>query len=775
MSCASDDDERRTSTTPLRRQRTKSTPAENSAAAIPTLHCWLCGLNVEGPTKHLFSKLFHAGPCHNAVKCYRRYMAGNAAALEAADKQMVTGNGEAWRAEVRPLLAEPGKRSITARRALKTKIIEESRAYQQMEEVEDQIIFNKAMYKAYKRQHCDMSSEAASSDFEDQLRKQDACHSTRTEARVSVTERRLRKVKGHSSSSIQQTHFAATFTSDVGAGMLAADDGSNATPRPSRHQRRSRSPRGGRDPGSRGRSKSRDRRHARSRDRRRDHRRSASASPKPRTPASARSSAKAHAQRRPASDSDEDVCGDEGAPSRLSRASPAAPGSASASAASAPSSARGNGSSTSLSSLDFLVERTRLKALIDKHLIELSGLKSIPNKLRASVDKVDQEDIEALATPPSEALSKVDLARMTLETLRKEADKLKIANIVEFATKTDEAIDSLNAGIQICADVFAAVDYAVNLAAKEQKKGRNQNMYARLRVQNKLERVGGFGPLQAKALMLKVGASNQDGMKGDFKFDEVRHWDGSTPFGASVKKIFDDALQEGLTVFNEKKQSLAAAMTTKPTWGSSQSKLPEVKFESMNTLSDIPLFSNDPGAAAWLVALRQWHWRHGPQAVPLPGLPSFWHNKSDRMDIVIQLFPCDGILSKGIAPGDLKQFLETTTGQSFFDEKGDAVLLAPGHSLFTPCGMLASPVACFDLDSKLTEVQRRTYYQENAFLVHLPVLAKAATASTAASTLQAICDLNYAYLSKHSTTKLWGERYTAVQEWATAVGATTTT
>lgn len=170
----------------------------------PSQFWYLCQKELGSEVEVFMKARLHMGECWNAVRCHRRLLSDNRTMLDASDLFIHSAPGD-WRRDVLPLLASDGKRAATARRAAKQRIVEEERTYNNREEVEEHLIMNIRQYKKHMKDIEDLNSGDASNEFLHDLNVVQGCaHSTKREPRVAVVIKKIRIVKGVSTSTATQ-------------------------------------------------------------------------------------------------------------------------------------------------------------------------------------------------------------------------------------------------------------------------------------------------------------------------------------------------------------------------------------------------------------------------------------------------------------------------------------------------------------------------------------------------------------------------------------------
>ena len=192
--------------------------------------CHLCERPCDANVCHMYSGCrFHIVGCWPAVRCYKRLLASREA-VEAAHKEMRLRPAR-WRAEVLPLLRQPGaRRDRQARQAVKEKISMNER-YTKNEVMETDLILNKKRFKAFMYMWEGQDSDEASEEFDKALQAQGRRWCDDWEDKVKVEgNTEVRRVKGSATSS--QTRV----TTDAGASSASGsrDDPPPPPPQPPR-------------------------------------------------------------------------------------------------------------------------------------------------------------------------------------------------------------------------------------------------------------------------------------------------------------------------------------------------------------------------------------------------------------------------------------------------------------------------------------------------------------------------------------------------------------
>ena len=119
-----------------------------------------------------------------------------------------------------------------------------------------------------------------------------------------------------------------------------------------------------------------------------------------------------------------------------------------------------------------------------------------------------------------------------------------------------------------------------------------------------------------------------------------------------------------------------------------------------------PFGLDEVAASPWLAIYRQWCWRFGPMAWPLPGFGSFVQNVTDdeaatTTKLHIAILPLKGVPSQGIYVSDIHQFLDTESGLQYCREAMTIISLRVGDVCWVPYGSIALPIFSHDADDKL--------------------------------------------------------------------------
>lgn len=744
-----------------KRRRCKTAPEEHEAPPMAAMEfCHLCGQVLDADVKTFFRHKLHKGACWAAVRSYRRLICGNRALLAATDT-MMNSSPEEWRVNILPLVAPDGQRSSAARRAVKQRLlVEEQRSYTNREDVEEHLIMNRRQYIKYMKNTEDLDSSDADNDFNRDLRNQAAMHSTRDESRVAVVVNKVRLVKGYSTSSAHQRISDERGPTTPTASPPRPSPGGGGGPGPRRDRR------------DRSRHSRRSRRRSSSRGRRRHRSRGGSsgsergdrmASPVAPSTTGAPTARSGSGMRRPQV---QEVAQEDSDGNDLGR-SPENGTSRSRAAAGSGSGRR------EMTPVEFLDIKSRLKRRIDATLASCAGPRSMAAKIKALADKIPDEKILSLEMTPQQVLSSLEVARMEIAGLLKDLDGIKAPKIMEFKSLVDQKHDELERQRVAAKDTFDALEFIVSEASREVKGEKNRMRYVRDRARRALVR-NGWGKEFAVAWLAKVkpGGEQPGDSVCDIDFRKAMYWTPVVADGDKVCAAFESAVAAGISVFNDKRAILENNLTANPDWGGALARMNDLKLDSLNGLfpSVAEVFTNDPGCSVWLLVARMYSWRFGPGAIPLPGIPALWFNRSARAEVVLTLLPMEEMLGKGICTSDLPQFLNTPTGAAYFEQVGATITMKGGEAAFTPGGLIVIATAIVDIEGKYSDEKRKQLSMDNAAIMHLPLMSKDASAGIADGILRAIAEVNETHMKKHPDSKLWSTRRDRFCQWMIDTG-----
>ena len=100
--------------------------------------------------------------------------------------------------------------------------------------------------------------------------------------------------------------------------------------------------------------------------------------------------------------------------------------------------------------------------------------------------------------------------------------------------------------------------------------------------------------------------------------------------------------------------------------------------------------SKAQGQQPWIVSMKAWQWRWGPNAWTMPGVACCVMALTKH--VVVTCVPLEGLLQNGIHPNDIAAHLETDTGKTFWKEQCHTIRLGVGSVAYIPMGWAVSPL-----------------------------------------------------------------------------------
>lgn len=357
-----------------------------------------------------------------------------------------------------------------------------------------------------------------------------------------------------------------------------------------------------------------------------------------------------------------------------------------------------------LSPLEFMQEKTKMLKQLKEVVQKQTSMKSLLKRVEQVAARLSPKQVDNLDVAPpqvTEELSKlIDKVKDTMAKLDKiKAGKWAEASLAAAATmvEMDEAVakHELN---------YSAMQFLANQASKGEKAKKNATHYRRRKIAQKLV-VGEWGEAMAKKLatFIDEGICMEKDNKLDLNPEELNHgrvtvWTKGDKNGDSIVKLCHSM---GLATRENRRLKLQEALVENENWGGSmakvQSELGGIKkaklfFCDKGEAMDEPMYHIDSdGAQPWLVAVRPWAWRHGPGAMPMPGVGCLIQGLATLAETHLLCIPVAEVLSKGIALCDLKGFLNSPSGLGLLDS---CVLLrlASDSVVWVPYGWVALPL-----------------------------------------------------------------------------------
>lgn len=259
----------------------------------------------------------------------------------------------------------------------------------------------------------------------------------------------------------------------------------------------------------------------------------------------------------------------------------------------------------------------------------------------------------------------------------------------------------------------------------------------------------------------------------DIDFSRHMHW---ATQGEAGNKVYSTWVAGSSVVVDEKKV-LERNLASNLEWCGALARMNDLKLDTLNDIFPAAgkVFTNDPGASAWLTLARVHAFRCGPSAFPLPGSAALWFNNSPLTEVVLTMLPLEDMLGKGICASGVSQFRSTPSGISFFEQSGVPITLKGGEAAFSLVGMLVISTAVVDLQGRLSDERREQLSLDNAAIVHLPLFMTTAPDSAPEGVLRSVARRNDAHLKRRPDSKLWSTRHERVQQWMVDTGIASTT
>lgn len=745
---------------PARTQGRSQAAATDDEREYDSCKCFLClEPLLSAATKRVCGKEVHLGACWNAIRCYKRFFEGKPDLQKEANRRMQEEPG-AWRAEVLPLRCTDGPRDAGHRSSLKRKIVEVKEQYAKEECVNQSQVMNKKRFTSYHKFWDGYGSDTCSSEFEEALKKQGGRYSTSTEAMVLVKDNMLiRSVTGASSSIA--THEVAPMggdDDDAPAASSARSSRPERRPDQARHSRHSR-------------RRSREGRRARRRDggamdsvgapgdstddvgtplgqRRRMRSPYTPHGPPPPTPPALTP----RTPRAPPPD----------APSPIAASSSAAP----ASSNSIPDSA------ARMTPRQYMEAKAALRQSMMDTLATCAGGRAVTKRIATAVAKLPQARVGQLEQAPQTIIDAVDAAKSALEELQQRCETIKSDAFDNYKSDCVGAIGALRVKLAHAEGEYEAIQFLLNEEQRFIKGQRNHSRYAKNKFIGFLVK-GGFGKVHAEAFVRNL--SQERPQADGFNIDRACIFKGGLDEPHPVAQRLNSAISADKESLANKKTMLKGMLDgEKSHWGGAVMKL-ELAADSLGKVAEMEFVGNEPGMAPWICALRQFAWRFGPASAPLPGIGALIANRSEKLEVVLQILPVQPLLANGIAIGDMGMHLESPSGGKFFSEQCAMLTLAPLDCAWVPFGYVCVPCAINEVDSGADDAKKAAA-TDYGYLVYWHLFdSQVAAQSLDPNTWAAVEKWNGAHLQKQASSRLWGARLQSWEKFAKAVGDLITT
>ena len=709
-----------------RPQRRKPGPSSSAGGTEnDDVRCFLCscpGVVCKTWRGHRFDS-----QCFAAVRCYNRIQRGNVAAQDASLKKL-RETPALWREDVMPLIAStPGSRPSSAR-AQASQTIHKAGSFRKRARIADTLELTKPRFKRFRKLWDEVGSDEASEEFEDKWLEEGQKRNKKKEPVIHEEDIiRTRVEEGELSEDYEQQKDGAsrprTFTSASSrTAMSKAGGRGNASDE---------SEEDGEDED--------------------DGRSTAGASSAGRSAASRLTAMKLekHTKQNPAGEEQADPP----LPPR-SRASP----------------------SGKMTPVQLLRDKELVKAQVNQASESATGSSSTLKKLEAELKALTDEQKTKLDKDTSALIPKLHGQVTSLHELRDKIDGLRASEFDEAFFQIDKAVAEIEKTKQTVEEHYAAAAFLNKMDRTNSRAAKAAVRYQKSKIVNSLV-ANGWGTAHAK----RVAQAGPDEMKvtwnpdGTLNMQEVSCWaptssasDDTAPapeapsldLAAKAAK-FTEAMQESIDI---KSASMQKALKDKAAWGGALLSLDTgSRFDW--ELPEAPELMDKNGAAPSLVGCRVHANRILGAAWPLQGLASLVLALDEPM--TLQLFSCEHLVGQGIAMADLKTFLETPSGHTFFKDHGHLVQVPARGVAYIPNGFVVAPVA-----GKLWYASKAEGEQDQApcdkqvqkagqvhLCLHVPILnAKLAAAELSETSVAAVGSYNREHFKKFGAAKYWQDK-----------------
>ena len=323
--------------------------------------------------------------------------------------------------------------------------------------------------------------------------------------------------------------------------------------------------------------------------------------------------------------------------------------------------------------------------------------------------KLTPEQVIELGEDTKPAKDKVDAALRELTSLATAVEGIKLPQLENFQNRSKQAAAECNAALEECSGLVDAVDFLLLQEKAAIKKSKNQVRYQKRKIVNRLV-IGSYGTRFAKALTALFDDPGAGGpVMNPEKFDPalVSAWicgvDDSNETAVALEYMFTTMVTAIGEAFESRTESLLGYLVKKPKSGGAMCRLDflldqlDGDFSPMRAVKAAHL--DHSGASPWLVALRMYALRYGPQAMPLVGIGCFVRS-CGKTPVSFIALPAEEVLSRGIALPDLMAYVETESGQEVLNDFGKIIHVSASVTAWLPYGWISIPVKWEDPNSK---------------------------------------------------------------------------
>ena len=426
----------------------------------------------------------------------------------------------------------------------------------------------------------------------------------------------------------------------------------------------------------------------------------------------------------------------------------------------------------SLTLVEFMHEKKRLQSESSDALKLFESKNFVKGRIDTMWTKLTEDQQKPHFSAYEETMQYLCAGIGKMRKLRGEIEAMQIGDIDDCRERLAACMTEADKIAAKAEHFFEGAKFLVEECTQAQRKSQLHERYLRTKLGTKLM-LGGFGKSFSKFFANRFyDTTPQEGLVRnvageEFDITKVTVWDSTNEVGRGINQKVMAMAANFKAAADDKVQSLQKTMDNPKNekWTGSMAK---VGYGDGLSLDDLELRGISgkcagPGREPWMICMRGYSWRWGPNLWPLPGVGAFVAPVG--AGTVLQIIKVESLTQEGmVALGDTPGFLETPSGNKVISCPGSYILVdlraSSSAVAWVPYGYVASPLY---IPAVLPEEGPLPDPTDLAFLWSLAIIDAGMSSSVPAPAMGAIAAFNRMHFDRMGSSTLWTSRAAAFE------------
>lgn len=419
--------------------------------------------------------------------------------------------------------------------------------------------------------------------------------------------------------------------------------------------------------------------------------------------------------------------------------------------------------------------KDELTKMAKREYEDISGPKSVSKMLKKKVNLVPKDQLGLLDLDAEVVMSDLDTKLLKpMAELLNDLPNLPLKDVAARRSQVEALVRDKDSLLEPGRQLIAAITYMKNSNKEIARKDTAAERYKVDRLQAKLQN-GGYGKTYARTVSTAYWRESDPAsdelpsfvdLNADaLRFDTTMVNRFAAPGAPHSFMAFALACKEtGAAAIEEKSKDIKKVIKKKG-WRSAMCKVEGLLgWTDDFVFQDARAYADEKGGEGWVLGLKANVWRFAAGDVHMPGVAQFFLPIDG--DMTLSVFAIAPLLAEGIGVGDLHSFLESPSGAQFVKEHASIFQVKLKQGVYIPFGFVAVPLYCQPLKEADDKEMIGT-------ALHLPIFSPQLASALPEPVWNSVISFNQKFLNKVKDSRPWASRHQIFERFVSAATAKT--